>query len=488
MLPATARLLLVQTTVFVLWLLAFGAARLLEYAPHASLWFPPVAISFGGFVALGWRALPPLFLACLAGTLLADLDYQLQLPPAALAASGLGFALGHCLPFWLLATLLRRVAHGEPRATLRLVSAFLLGGGAAALLSAFGGVAGLSLGGMLARGEEAALLVPWLIGDYAGLVALGPLAAVLLSRLAGPLRHPAWLTRRHDDGIEDDRGRGGRAFAGKLTLLLGLTVLVMLLAGRWPDQPPLVFVLFFALVVQLWIVHTQSPLQTLLAIAAFSVTLALLTALLPLGPHALTLQFAMITLAANSYFGLAVPGLYADNARLRRLLARDPLTGAWSRSSFEQHASAGIEAARGQSTAVTLVMLDLDLLKSINDAAGHAAGDRALRLLVEHCRRCLRPDDVIGRLSGDEFCLYLPGTDAECAARLVQRIQQALAQASPPHATASAPPIQASFGIATLDPEHDSYPGLLARADQAMYRAKRESRGGDPMVPDPPPP
>lgn len=476
MLAPTARLLLLQSGVFLLWLAAFAAARLLEYAPHASLWFPPVAVTFGAFVSLGGRALPALLLACLAGTVLADLDYQLQLPATALAASALGFSLGHLLPFGLLAMLVRRLAHAAPRATLRLVSAFLLGGGVASLLSAAGGVAGLSLGGMIATGSEGELLVPWLIGDYAGLVALGPMAGLLLHRLAGPLQVPAWPARRRVGSETEDPGRGWRAFAGKLGLLLGLTALVMLLAGRWPDQPPLVFVLFFAVVVQLWIVHTQSRVQTLLAIAAFSLLLASLTTALDLGQHALTLQFALISLAANSYFGLAVPALYADNARLRHLLERDPLTAAWSRSAFEQHASQGIEEARRHALPVTLVMLDLDLLKSINDAAGHAAGDRALRQLVDQCRRCLRPDDIIGRLSGDEFCLFLPGTDAAGAERMVERIRQALADLPADHRAAASLPIRASFGIAALEPGAEDYPSLLARADHAMYRAKRQPR------------
>lgn len=98
------------------------------------------------------------------------------------------------------------------------------------------------------------------------------------------------------------------------------------------------FALFVVVVIQLWIVHTHGTVHTLVAIAAFSLLVALATPLLALGPHALALQFAMISLAANSYFGLAVPGLYADNTRLRHALVLDPLTGALSRAGFMEQA------------------------------------------------------------------------------------------------------------------------------------------------------
>ena len=476
--PTLSRLLLLQSLLALLWLLAFGAARLLEYAPHASLWFPPVAVSFAGFLVLGGRAWPPLLLACVIGTVLADLDYGLQSEPATLAASGLGFALAHCLPLAALAAALRRLGAGPGRSMLRLVSMFLIGGGIATVLTAALGVWVLSLTGLIAAGSGPALVVPWLIGDYAGLVALGPLTAVMLRALADRLQLPHGFVRRGETGARRD-ARGRRAFAVKLALLLGLTALVLLLAARWPGQP-LVFVLFLAVIVQLWIVHTQHRLHALLAIAAFSSLLVLLTPLLGLDAHALALQFAMIALAANSYFGLAVPELYADNARLRLLLGRDPLTGAWSRASFEEHAGGGIDLARREQRPATLVMLDLDLLKAINDAAGHAAGDRALCLLVECCREALRPRDVIGRLSGDEFCLFLPDTDAAGATALVGRIRAALELASAPGPDEAPLPIRASFGIATLQRDDDGYAGLLARADQAMYAEKRERRDAAP--------
>ncbi len=355
---------------------------------------------------------------------------------------------------------------------LRPVAVFLLGGSVAALLSAVGGALGLRMNGMIAQGEVGALIVPWMIGDYAGLVSLGPLLALLLGRVAGQMGVPHTLALLQLGARGDAVGRLSELWP-KLGILLGVTVGV-LAAGAWlPEQPPILFTLFLAIVVQMWIVHSQPALHSLLSIAAFSVTLVVLTALLELGSQALTLQFAMIALATNSYFGLAVPELYNDNARLRRLTMTDPLTGAWSRAFFIEQARAGIQGAQQRGDPAALVMIDLDELKVINDMHGHAAGDQALRLLVDYCRRPLAARQFIGRLSGDEFCVFLPGADAPAAMRCVARMRTSLEQIATERGIH---PVRASFGIAVMDRSGESYETLLSRADNAMYQAKRATR------------
>jgi diguanylate cyclase (GGDEF)-like protein len=470
-----ARQLTLHGLLLVLWLAAFLSARLLEYAPHASLWFPPAAVTFAGVLVLGWRALPALLVACFIAT---RLTYAFPLSPTQLLASGLSFAIVHCTAFGLLAAAVRWVLARPDSAgsLLRPVAVFLLGGSVAALLSAIGGAVGLRMSGMIAPVEVGALIVPWMIGDYAGLVSLGPLLALLLRQVAGQLGVAHSLGRLRLDP-PGDATRRLPALWPKLGILLGVTAGV-LAAGAWlPEQPPILFTLFLAIVVQMWIVHSQPALHSLCSIAAFSLTLVVLTALLELGPHALTLQFAMIALAANSYFGLAVPELYADNARLRRLTMTDPLTGAWSRAFFIEQARNGIQRAERSGDPAALVMIDLDELKTINDVHGHAAGDEALRLLVDHCRRPLAAGQVIGRLSGDEFCVFLPGADTLEAMRCVARMRQSLEQIAPER---SAHPVRASFGIAVMDSPGESYESLLSRADKAMYEAKRASRGSRP--------
>lgn len=470
--PRLPRVLALHAGLVAAWLLAFFAARLLEYAPHASLWFPPAAVTLAALLVLGARALPALWLACILATLITERAYAQQLGAGALLASSLLFALGHTAAYGLAAALLHRFVRGRTRheTTLRAVSAFLLIGALGAALAAVAGATALVLGGMLAARDLSGLLVPWWIGDYAGLVALAPLAVLALvaaSEHAGLRIEPALPRFRPQHA---SRPRHSRTFRTKLALLLGLSAAILVAHALLPGQQALVFTLFFAVVIQSWIVHSEGQLQSLFAVAAFSLLLAVASAVLELGEDALVLQFALISLAANSYFGLALPALYADNQRLRQLLTHDALTGALSRAFFEDRAREGIETARQRGHGAALLMIDLDRLKAINDDHGHAAGDAALRALADRCSASLRAGDVFGRLSGDEFGAFLLGAGGAEAAAVVRRMREALAALPVPGTEI---PLQASFGCATMHPGSEDYEALLARADALMYREKR---------------
>jgi diguanylate cyclase (GGDEF)-like protein len=468
------RVLAVHAALLGLWLAGFLAARWLEYAPHASLWFPPAAVTFGAILVLGIRAVPTLWLACIAATMLTDIAYGSELPPGQLLASNLSFALVHTLAYGLVAWPLRELVRRRPRASrsLRALVAFLLGGAVAAGLAAVGGAFGLSMSGMIPPAELAAIIVPWWIGDYAGLVALAPLVVLLLAQMSD------WAGFASAAGMPRFAGPATRDrqvyFVFKLLLLLGYSALVLGAAAGLPQQEALIFALFVSVVIQLWIVHTEGETQSLVAIAAFSLLLAAGAAALGLGHHALTLQFAMICLAANSHFGLVVPRLYADNHRLRQLLTHDPLTGALSRAFFEDRARVDIHAAQQRQQPSALLMIDLDDLKLINDRHGHAAGDRALRALADACAAALRPGDALGRLSGDEFGAVLPGAERRTAEAVIAAMREALQAASGKLAF----PLQASIGAGVVEHADDDFESVLARADGEMYRDK-QGRMGD---------
>lgn len=471
--PGVKAALSVHGLLLAVWLTAFFAARLLEYAPHASLWFPPAAISFAAFLVFGRQALPTVLLACVLATLATNAIYAQGLDAWSLLLSSATFAGCHAFSYALAALVLRRLARGQARVASmrRTVTVFLLGGVLATALAALTGAVGLSLTGMIAVADVPSLLVPWMIGDYAGLIALGPLAIMLLRRLGERvgmnIDHGLPRLDRSADSCPPRRW--------KLALLLGVSALVLLLAALFPAQPAVVFVLFLAVVIQLWIVHTEKAEMALSGIALFSLLLAAATPLLDLQAHALTLQFAMISLAANSYFGLAVPELYADNARLRHLLTHDALTGALSRSFFEERAREGLAHSHARGESAALLMIDLDRLKEINDSLGHAAGDAALRALATRCLTCLRPGDLFGRLSGDEFGAFLPSSGHDSAVRIAERMREALAGAQD---AAGTPALSASIGVAAAVDRAESYETLLGRADQAMYRQKRGERAG----------
>lgn len=469
-----------HAAVFAAWMAAFLAAWLLEYAPHASLWFPPAAVTFAALLVLGARALPVLWLCCALATVLADRMYGQHAAAGALALAAVGFALVHTAAYALPAVLLRRFAWGAAAPTTPAkVTLFLLGGLAGAVLAGLGGAVSLRMAGLLGPGEWLPLLAPWWIGDYAGLLTLGPLAAVALNRSAAAAGLPASAGRLRF-GAPAPIGGLGRSWLVKLLLLLCGSAGLLAAATVVPQPQPVIFCLFAALVVQLWIVHSEPELGVLLAIAAFTVLLVAATTVLGLGEHALILQFVLITLAANSYFGLAVPALYGDNERLRRLVTHDPLTGVLSRRIFEESADAAIAAARRRGAPAVLVMVDVDRLKEINDSAGHAAGDAALRAVAGTCAGLVRPGDLIGRLSGDEFAVLLPGAAMAEAAGIVQAMREALADLP----AGPAGVVTASFGLSALEPGDDGYASLLARADRAMYAVK-PLRGGRGAAPPP---
>lgn len=455
------------------WLGLFELAALLEYQPHASLWFPPVAITVAALLVLGWRGVPAVVVASVLATVLGAVDGG-GAPPAAVARYAAIFAAQQVGVWGGLAWVLRRAARGGAAGTARLpatVTVFLLGGAVAALVSACVGSAGLVATGAIDLATMVEQAIPWAIGDYAGLLALAPLAVAGVLCLAGRLGVPAAPgPPRLQEMLVAARSTSG--YVPKLALLLVSTLAVLLLAAMLPNQPAVVFALFVVVVIQLWIVHTHGTLHTLLAIAAFSLLIALATWGLGLGAHALALQFVMISLAANSYFGLAVPGLYADNARLRHALELDPVTGALSRSGFLEQVRLELRGVAPGANPGAIVVADLDNLKEINDALGHAAGDAALRAFVTRCRARLQPGQVLGRLGGDEFALYLPGAPLAAAAALVDALRDALAQ--PQRGDGCASRLSASFGIAPC-----TGTGLevaLERADAQMYADKRHGR------------
>ena len=463
--------------VFGSWMIAFGAAALLEYAPNASLWFPPAAVTFAAILVMGIRALPVLWLGCLVVTVLADQVFQRGLAWSELLGAGLAFGLTHTLAYAAVALPLRAGASPfTPVTNLSKIIAFLIGGALAAGLSSLLGGLSLAATGMTDLASVPSLLAPWWIGDYAGLITVAPLFALLLARLASFFGASAPRGLRLALGPRPWRALMPLALY-KLGGLALLTAAVLGTAAAFPEQAAMPFLLFVCLPVQMWIVHTENELATLLGIVIFSLLLAAAAGLSNLADHALMLQFIVISLAVSSYLGLAVPSLYRDNRRMRQLLTHDSLTGALTRNFFEDASREALQQSTQRQQPACLVMIDLDELKLINDQHGHAAGDRALKTLATTCAQKLAPGQLLGRLSGDEFALFLGESRREDAEHLLETIRLELA-ACPP--IAGDQRVSASTGIAEFDPTESSagYRQLLAEADQAMYQSKRRNARG----------
>jgi len=162
--------------------------------------------------------------------------------------------------------------------------------------------------------------------------------------------------------------------------------------------------------------------------------------------------------------------------RLREQARTDALTGAVTRRYFRELAQRELARVRRHGGAMSIVTLDVDHFKKINDAHGHAVGDRVLQALAGICNGLLRGQDVLGRLGGDEFALLLPDTDGAMAAKVAERLRTALAAVELAGAAAPAVHFTASIGVAALSPDDAGIEELLLRADMALYSAKRAGR------------
>ena len=168
--------------------------------------------------------------------------------------------------------------------------------------------------------------------------------------------------------------------------------------------------------------------------------------------------------------------LLAHVLRAQGLADTDPLTGAYNRRTFGELAERELSRARRGRTPVSLLSLDLDRFKRVNDTYGHAAGDEVLASVAALVRSCLRKEDLLARYGGEEFVVLLPGVGQPAAAALAERIRTGLERACV-RAGDHDVRITASIGVATERGE--SMPALdamLRGADAALYAAKREGR------------
>ncbi|WP_369600454.1 GGDEF domain-containing protein [Hahella sp. SMD15-11] len=147
----------------------------------------------------------------------------------------------------------------------------------------------------------------------------------------------------------------------------------------------------------------------------------------------------------------------------------DPLTQLPNRQLLDKVIAREMNRAGRHGVPLSLVMMDLDHFKSVNDTWGHEAGDRVLKTVARVLRESLRDYDIAGRFGGEEFLILLPETPASRAEALMQRLRRKLAALTWPELDQRR--VTASFGVAQYEPG-DLPADLIRRADEAMYEAK----------------
>jgi diguanylate cyclase (GGDEF)-like protein len=162
--------------------------------------------------------------------------------------------------------------------------------------------------------------------------------------------------------------------------------------------------------------------------------------------------------------------------RSRDLAMRDDLTKAFNRRFLETYLDEEIERAKRYSAMCSIIFLDLDDLKTVNNAHGHLAGSRTLQEVAKRIMVAVRGIDKVVRFGGDEFCIILPQTDQEQAVAVAHRVRKAMT-ASPFHLGDGIDiSISASFGIATFPTHGTQKDDLIRQADAAMYRVKATTK------------
>lgn len=159
-------------------------------------------------------------------------------------------------------------------------------------------------------------------------------------------------------------------------------------------------------------------------------------------------------------------------AQVQQSAVTDHLTGLFNRRGFFDLGLRELERARRLRHRLSAVLLDLDHLAAVNEEHGRAVGDQVICGVAERCRKNVRHIDVLARYGGEEFAALLPETDLGTLYQVAERLRLCVAET--PIQTGAGPiPVTVSVGVTLLTPETPDLPDLLARADTAMYAAKR---------------
>jgi len=414
--------------------------------PSASPIWAPTGIALAAFILGGGRVWPAIFLGA----------FLYNYTTAGSLVTSLGVALGNTLEGAVGAALVRRWANGaqafdKGRDVVRFV---VLAGILATAVSPTVGVTTLALGGYVRWSDYLAVWVTWWLGNAAGALLVTPPLI-----LWGMRRRVRWVSVR----------------LVEIVALFTALVLLAALAFGPLGGPSLGFL---CLPVLIWSAMRFGPRLAATAVALISVvglvqTTATLDTLDP-GQRNAQLLLLQVFMAVTAITILVLAGVVNERRRsevqLLELATTDPLTGLANYRQMITILEAEMKRYLRTGRPFSLLFLDLDGLKAINDRHGHLVGSRALCRLADALRSNCRAIDTPARYGGDEFALILPETDEPEALRVAQRACAYLA------ADQERPTLTASVGVAVFPRDGDSVERLIGTADRALYVMK-QSRG-----------
>jgi diguanylate cyclase (GGDEF)-like protein len=383
--------------------------------------------------------------------------------------AGLGWALSSLAGPLLAAFLLRRVGNvrGELAPVRPLLQFFAFG-------VVVGPLAGATVGAMTtALSHSSSFTAVWpgyFVGDALGVLVFAPIL------LAGR-------------GSESPRSRR------ELAALVGSTALVSVavftdFGGSWMVTMPYLLIPHFT-----WAALRFGTLGTAWTSLGVSLVASGFTAggagpfALAGAPEGIAVTLLQIFLAATVSFALLLAALVGDlsdrrqiEAALRHQATHDPLTGLANRSRFAEELEDALVATEVTGQRIGLLVCDLDGLKAVNDRLGHKGGDELLIEVAGRVRRSVRPDDLVARISGDEFVVLLHDVDDDVVLKVARRLVDEVGR---PLLLAPQREIRPSISVGAAAAEPDDTPDSLFRlTDAALYRAKRRGRGRVVVVDD----
>ncbi len=203
---------------------------------------------------------------------------------------------------------------------------------------------------------------------------------------------------------------------------------------------------------------------------------------LAVGINTMAARVAMTQEELRHQVSLATTELRQQKEAAEQAARLDPLTQVLGRRGFTETAETEIQRALRYRHPLSLIMIDLDHFKAINDSHGHAAGDAVLVSFAQLLEREVREWDRVGRLGGEEFAVLLPSSTIDQAMRVAERMREAVADSQ---ISLRGKPLAytASFGVAEFQPHELTLDSLLARADAALYESKRTGRNRVSLAP-----